>query len=113
MKFYSVINEANQETVAKLEKIEEYFGRKGDFREIYPEIYKNIHHVRQENYAYRRGNKKYYAVMIVLKDNLYNQDEDEVKKTIKDLELLKDNKARVERNNLMIKILIPETTEEM
>lgn len=113
MKFLSVISEATQNTIQKLEKLEDYFGRKGQFREIYPEVYKKLQHVRQENYAYRRGKKKYYGVMVVLKDNLYNHEEDDIKKTIKELEIIKDNNAKVERNNLMIKILIPETTEEM
>lgn len=110
---YNRLDEVNQETLKKIEKVETYFGRKGGFKEVYPKIYKKIDHVRQENYIYNRSNKRWFAIMVVLKDKMYNHQEEEVEKIIKDLEIVKDNKAKVERNNLMIKILIPENSEEI
>ncbi len=110
MRFHDLV-EVQQSTVQILNKIEDYFSKEGQFREIYPEIWKKIHHVRRENYIYNRGNKQLYAVLVVLQDDLYNKDEEKVEETIKDLEIIKDNNARVERNNLLIKILVPEETE--
>lgn len=112
MNFFNLITEASQEAVSKLDKIEKYFSKKGTFKEIYPEKAKWIHHIRRENYIYNRKNKKWYAVMIILKDRLYNHQEKEFAETIKDLEIIKDNNGKVERNNLIIKILIPEIQEE-
>lgn len=113
MKFISTITEASQEIITKLDAIEKYFSKKGTFKEIYPKKAKMIHHVRRENYVYNRNNRQWYAVLIILKDRLYNHEEKEFAKIIKDLEIIKDNNATVERNNLIIKVLIPESQEEI
>lgn len=107
MKFSQVL-EASQDTVSKLDSIEKYFSKKGSFKEVYPNEYKMIHHVRKENYRYSRGGKNWYGVLLILKDKYYKQIGRDFLEIIKDLEICKDNHARVERNNLIVKILIPE-----
>ncbi|MFW6028770.1 MAG: hypothetical protein ACOCRO_00805 [Halanaerobiales bacterium] len=111
MNFFSIITEASQEAIQKIEKMENYFTKQGDFKEIYPKEYKMIHHVRRENYVYNRGGKQWYGVLLILKDKYYKHQAKDLVKIIKDLEIVKDNNAKVERNNLIIKVLIPESEE--
>ena len=101
-----MINEASKETVNILNKMEEYFDN-GDFVKLYPKMRKRyIDHVRRENYMYKKKNGTYYALLIVLKSKTYDEDKDSVLNVIKDLEIIKDNKASVDRNGVVIKIMI-------
>lgn len=109
MKFHDIILEASQDIVKKLDKIEAYFSRKGEFKKLYPKQWKKIHHVRRENYKYSRGGKNWYGVLIILKDKFYQDDLGDFVEIIKDLEICKDNNVKVEKNNLIIKILVPES----
>ena len=47
-----------------------------------------------------------YILLIILKNGTYDEDKDNLVKIIKDLEIIKDNKCIVERNGIIIKILI-------
>lgn len=109
---FSQVLEASQNIVSKLDSIEKYFSKSGSFRKLYPKDWKKIHHVRQENYRYSRGGKNWYGVLIILKDKYYKDDATDLVEIIKDLEISKDNNVKVERNNLIIKILIPENRGE-
>lgn len=101
-----MINEASKETVVVLNKMEEYFDN-GGFRKLYPKIWrKYIDQVRRENYMYKKKDGTYFALLIVLKSKTYDEDKDNVLKIIKDLEIIKDNKASVTRNGVVIKIII-------
>jgi len=105
-KVLNVILEASQETVTILNKLEEYFDT-GDFKSLYPkERKKYIDHIRRENFLYKKKNGNYYALLIILKNNTYEEDKDNLVKIIKDLEIIKDNKCTVERNGIIIKIII-------
>lgn len=110
MKFNSILNEASQDVVKRLDKLELYFNpdERGGFNEVYPELSKRIDHVRRENYTYKSGGKLYYAVLVILRGNLTQDEEKEMAKTIKDLEIIKDNNAKIQRNNIIIKVLISE-----
>lgn len=109
MKFDNVLHliaEASQEVVNKLDKMEKYFDT-GGFKELYPQEHKKyIDHVRRENYFYKRKDGIYYALLIVLKSNTYDEDKDRLVKIIKDLEIIQDNNAKVNRNGIIIKVLI-------
>jgi hypothetical protein len=109
MKFDSALHliaEASQETIKKLDSMEEYFDA-GGFKEIYPqERKKYIDHVRRENYFYKRKDGNYYALLIVLKSNTYDEDKDNMVKIIKDLSIIQDNKAEVKRIGIIIKVMI-------
>lgn len=105
-KVLNIISEASKETVAILDKMEEYFDT-GDFKNLYPQERKRyIDHVRRENYFYKKKGGNYYALLIILKNGTYDEDKDNLTKIIKDLEIIKDNKCTVERNGIVIKILI-------
>ncbi len=105
-KVLNSICEASQQTIDILNKMEEYFDA-GDFKKLYPhERKKYVDHIRRENYFYKRKNGNYYALLVVLKSNVYDEDKDNLVKIIKDLEIIKDNKAIVTRNGIIIKILI-------
>ncbi len=99
------INEATQETVTLLNKMEEYFDN-GGFVELYPKMRKRIDSVRRENYLYKKKSGNWFALLIILKSRLYDEDKEDVVEVIKDLEIIKDNKCKVERNNIIIKILL-------
>lgn len=109
MKFDNILNtlyEASQHTIEKLNKMEEYFDS-GDFVKIYPEQRKRyIDHVRRENYAYKKKGDKWYALLIVLKSRTKEEDRENLVEIIKDLEIIKDNKAKISRNGIIIKIMI-------
>lgn len=111
MNFFDLITEASQKAIERIEKVENYFTRSGYFKELYPKEYKMVHHVRRENYVYNRGGKRWYGILLILKDKYYKHQAKDLIKIIKDLEIIKDNNAKVERNNLIIKILIPELEE--
>lgn len=105
-KVLSVISEASKETIAILDKMEEYFDT-GDFKSLYPQERKRyIDHIRRENYFYKKKGGNYYALLIILKNGTYDEDKDNLVKIIKDLEIIKDNRCTVERNGIIIKILI-------
>lgn len=116
MRFDKVLNliaEASKQTIDILNKMEVYFDT-GDFKKIYPvERKKYIDHIRRENYFYRKKSGNYYALLIILKSNIYDEDKDKVLKIIKDLEIIKDNKCTVERNGIVIKILIKDKTDNI
>jgi len=100
------IHEATQETLDVLVKMQKYFDT-GDFCKLYPkERKKYIDSVRRENYFYKKKDGNYYAVLIILKSNIYDEDKDNILKIVKDLEIVKDNKATAQRNGIIIKILI-------
>lgn len=115
MKFNSalkLINEATQETVNILNKMEEYFDN-GGFKQLYPKKHKKyIDHVRRENYLYKRKDGTYFALLIILKSKTYDEDKDEMVRIIKDLEIIKDNKAKVTRNGIVIKVMIKDIVKK-
>lgn len=101
-----MINEASKATVEKLNSMEEYFDN-GGFKQLYPKIWKKyIDHVRRENYMYKKKDGIYYALLIVLKNKTYKEDKDNVLKIIKDLEIIQDNKCKISRNGIIIKVMI-------
>ena len=90
--------------------MEEYFDN-GDFVKLYPKIRKKyIDQVRRENYRYKKTVKGktewWYALLVVLKSGIYDEDKDNVTEIIKDLEIIKDAKAKVKRNGIVIKVMI-------
>lgn len=109
MKFDNVLHalyEASQNTIEKLNKMEQYFDS-GHFKEIYPEQRKRyIDHVRRENYAYKKKGDRWYALLIVLNSRTKEEDRENLVEIIKDLEIVKDNKAKTSRNGIIIKIMI-------
>lgn len=109
MKFDNVLNliaEASKAIVDKLNSMEEYFDG-GGFKQLYPKEYKKyVDHVRRENYFYKRKDGNWYALLIVLKSRTYDEDKDNLVKIIKDLEIIKDAKAKIKRNGIVIKIMI-------
>jgi hypothetical protein len=108
-----MINEASQATVTTLNKMEEYFDN-GGFRQLYPKIWKKyFDHVRRENYMYKKKDGTYFALLIVLKSKTYDEDKDNVVKIIKDLEVIKDNKCKVTRNGIIIKIMMKDIVENI
>jgi hypothetical protein len=106
MLFKSVLLEATKETVAVLDSIMKYFNE--EFVKLYPKHNKLIDHVRQENYLYKGKHGNIYSVMIVLKQKYADEYKDKLVNIIKDLTIVKDNKAKVERNGIMVKIKIAE-----
>jgi len=100
------IHEATQETLDVLVKMQKYFDT-GDFCKLYPtERKKYIDHIRRENYFYKNKDGNYYALLIILKSNIYDEDKDNILKIVKDLEIIKDNKVKTSRNGIIIKLLI-------
>ena len=108
-----MIMEASQATVTTLNKMEEYFDN-GDFAKLYPKIRKRyIDSVRRENYMYKKKDGTYFALLIVLKNKTYEEDKDNVVNIIKDLEIVKDNKCKIKRNGIVIKIMIKDIVENI
>jgi hypothetical protein len=106
MKFDKTLNEATQETINKLNKITDYLEH--DFKKLYRKESKLVDHIRQENFLYKGKNYTKFAVMVILKQKSYDEEKDQLVKIIKDLALIKDLKAEVVRNGIIIKILIKE-----
>lgn len=116
MKFNNALHliaEASKATIDKLNSMEEYFD-KGGFAKLYPKMRRRyIDHVRRENYMYKRKDGIYYALLIILKNKTYDEDKDNVVNTIKDLEIIKDNKCKISRNGIIIKIMIKDIVENI
>ncbi len=116
MKFDNVlhmINEASQATITTLNSMEEYFDN-GHFRKLYPKIRKKyIDQVRRENFMYKKKDGTYFALLIVLKSSTYDEDKDNVLEIIKELEIIKDKKASVARNGVVIKIMIKDIVDNI
>lgn len=101
-----IINEASQQVIETLNKMEEYFDN-GGFKELYPKHRKRyIDHVRRENYFYKRKNGNLYALLIILKSRTKEEDRDNLVEIIKDLKIIQDNKCKIQRNGIVIKVLI-------
>jgi hypothetical protein len=107
MTFRETLTEATQETITCLNSIMKYFNE-GEFKSLYPKENKYIDHVRQENYLYKGKKGNIYSVMVVLKQKIVDDDKDKLVDIIKNLTIIKDNKAKIERNGLMVKIKIAE-----
>lgn len=108
-----MINEATKATINALNSMEDYLDN-GGFKKLYPKMRrKYIDSVRRENYMYKKKDGTYFALLILLKAKTYEEDKDNVLNTIKDLEIIKDNKCKVTRNNRVIKIMIKDIVENI
>jgi hypothetical protein len=106
MKFNYALNEIQQTTLDRIDRVVMYL--KTQFLKDYPQFKKVMEAVRPEVLVYKKRTGTFFGVQVICFVKSYEEQRNELKNTIKSLQVVKDNNAELELNDKMLKILFKE-----